>query len=228
MNNKFLENSFNRSKIALQNILNTTRIILQNKFSHLIIGIFIAWIISLLFFFKLPWFIDIRPEDYAELGNAFGSFNALLSGFAFAGVIYTIWQQQNSLNELKKQSQIQAKTAKLQSLITLHKFVSDTDILATPPDKNNTDTQKSTIQEDSSLAEAIEIGNRMSRISITLKKPFYITEIHRLHDELLRLENDADAIARHESLNKLIDTFCEKLKQEYNENLTHHNKAKNS
>jgi len=127
----------------------TKKEIEEDKLSGLVkllIGIFVIWIISI---FIIP-FIYSELGDRASFGDSFGVINSLFSGFAFAGIIYTILLQRKELSlqrkelqetreELKRSATAQEKserqqrrqsenlkiTAKLNALSTLVSYYSD-------------------------------------------------------------------------------------------------------
>lgn len=55
--------------------------------------------------FIIVFFIE-KPEDRAVFGDMFGAINALISGFAFAGVIYAILLQRSELELQRKELQL--------------------------------------------------------------------------------------------------------------------------
>lgn len=81
----------------------------ENKFLQFVMGIVFAWVLFLLFFFLVPFFGIDKPTKFAELGDAFGVFNALFSALAFAGVIYTILLQRDELELQRKELELQRK-----------------------------------------------------------------------------------------------------------------------
>ncbi len=112
----------------------------------LLIGVFVVWLISI---FIVP-FIYTELNDRALFGDSFGVINSLFSGFAFAGIIYTILLQRKELSlqrkelretreELKRSANAQEKsetqqrrqsenlkiTAQLNALSTLVSYYSD-------------------------------------------------------------------------------------------------------
>ncbi|KAF0195272.1 MAG: hypothetical protein FD166_2988 [Bacteroidetes bacterium] len=64
-----------------------------NPLIRLFIVVFLTWLISFFIFIK----IYNNPSTISEFGDAFGAINALFSGFAFAGIIYTILLQRKEL-----------------------------------------------------------------------------------------------------------------------------------
>jgi ferric iron reductase protein FhuF len=72
-----------------------------NGLFKLLIGIFLVWIISI---FVIP-FIYTELTDRASFGDSFGLINSLFSGFAFAGIIYTILLQRKELSLQRKELQ---------------------------------------------------------------------------------------------------------------------------
>ncbi|MDK8188795.1 putative phage abortive infection protein [Paenibacillus sp. UMB7766-LJ446] len=76
------------------------------KLLNVFIAVFIAWFVygAALFFYK----------DRGEFGDMFGSINTIFSGFAFGGIIYTIYQQRAEFRlqreELRLQREEVAKT----------------------------------------------------------------------------------------------------------------------
>lgn len=59
--------------------------------------IFVLWVANLYFLG------DLEPEHRGTFGDMFGGVNALFSGLAFAGVIYTILLQKEELREQRKE-----------------------------------------------------------------------------------------------------------------------------
>ncbi len=94
-------------------------------FTWLIITVIIIWIISGI----AIWHIFPSLEERSHFGDMFGAVNALFSGLALAGVIYTIYLQRNELklqrDELRLQREEVSKMASGQirhlhiSLLTL-------------------------------------------------------------------------------------------------------------
>ncbi|WP_059052221.1 hypothetical protein [Paenibacillus senegalimassiliensis] len=73
------------------------------------LGIFLAWALSAIL---IVLFID---EDFrGAAGDMFGAVNALFSGFAFAGLIYTISVQRQELKEQKRAIEMQTEELSLQ------------------------------------------------------------------------------------------------------------------
>lgn len=97
--------------------------------------ILIAWVLS---WFLIQYFIDKSPERGA-FGDQFGSVNALFSGFALAGILYTIMLQKKELalqrielEDTRKEFQTQNMTLKKQrfentffNLLSLHNEIVD-------------------------------------------------------------------------------------------------------
>jgi hypothetical protein len=77
-------------------------------FVIIVYGGFAALVLCITAFsdFNMPW--------AGTLGDVFGAINALFSGLAFAGLIYTISQQSKEMHEQQKQLKLQAKQLKLQ------------------------------------------------------------------------------------------------------------------
>jgi hypothetical protein len=60
--------------------------------------------------FGYPWlFEEIKLEDLAQKGDSFGAINALFSGLAFAGLIYTMIMQRQELEMQRKELAAQRK-----------------------------------------------------------------------------------------------------------------------
>jgi uncharacterized membrane protein (DUF485 family) len=117
-----------------------------NGLYKLLTVVFLIWIISII---TLPLFYEDISER-ALFGDSFGLINSLFSGFAFAGIIYTILLQRKELSlqrkelqetrlelkrsataqeasekQLKRQSENLKITAKLNALSTLVSYYSD-------------------------------------------------------------------------------------------------------
>ncbi len=99
------------------------------KFIFLLITVTIIWFASGYFLYSLP--------ERGTIGDMFGAINALFSGFAFAGLIYTILLQREELlltrNELegqKVQLEAQSNELKIQNFenkfFQLIKLINDT------------------------------------------------------------------------------------------------------
>lgn len=111
------------------------------------LGIYIIGIISVLIIIGLWYYTycelkDMPTNERGTLGDMFGTVNALFSGLAFAGIIFTILlqrkelgYQRNELKETRKEFIIQNKTLKSQrfentfyNLVSLHnQIVNDID-----------------------------------------------------------------------------------------------------
>ena len=67
----------------------------------------ITLFVIILFLWLLTWFILVQvvdePDERGMFGDMFGSVNALFSGFALAGIIYTIWLQRKELKLQRKE-----------------------------------------------------------------------------------------------------------------------------
>ncbi len=95
----------------------------------------LLWLFVLVFILWLIYLFTVRLivgkfNVSGLFGDSFGGFTALFSGFAFVGIIYTIWQQQKQLalqmeelalqrkeleltrNELKRSAEAQEKSEK--------------------------------------------------------------------------------------------------------------------
>lgn len=60
--------------------------------------------------FGYPWlFEEIKLEDLAQKGDSFGAVNALFSGLAFAGLIYTMIMQRQELEMQREELAAQRK-----------------------------------------------------------------------------------------------------------------------
>ncbi|MGK0447081.1 MAG: hypothetical protein ACJA2M_000853 [Polaribacter sp.] len=106
----------------------------ENNLSLYIIGIITVTLIVGLWYYTYCELKDLEPNDRGTLGDMFGTVNALFSGLAFAGIIFTILLQRKELSyqreelrETRKEFKIQNKTLKAQrfentffSLLTLH------------------------------------------------------------------------------------------------------------
>ena len=115
-----------------------------NRFKNLkyrieILGVIIA-LLMLFIWFGFFYFNDgINWDTRAKLGDSFGSLNALFSGLALAGIVFTILLQRKELSlqrdelkETRKEFQIQNKTLKIQrfentffNLLSLHHKIVD-------------------------------------------------------------------------------------------------------
>ncbi|MGF6354051.1 hypothetical protein ABIE27_001961 [Paenibacillus sp. 4624] len=73
-------------------------------------GVLTIWALS--GFFISLWFG--KPDGGGTFGDMFGAINALFSGFAFAGLIYTIAVQRQELQEQRKSIDMQTNEMKLQ------------------------------------------------------------------------------------------------------------------
>ena len=144
---------------------------------YLFIVIFIAWLLA--WFFIVSW-IPLETNDYGEelqmtrgtFGDMFGSINALFSGLALGGIVFTILLQKKELKlqrkelrDTRKEFSVQNDTLKrqrfentfFQLIHNHHQIVSKLDY------KNFT---KKTI-----LQEAVEdLNERFFNISIQMKK----------------------------------------------------------
>lgn len=150
-----------------------------NSLYKLLVVVFIIWILSI---FIVP-FIYPKLEDRALFGDSFGLINSLFSGFAFAGIIYTIILQRKELAlqrqelketrmELERSADAQEKsekqqrrqsenlkiTAKLNALSTLVSYYSD---LETKTKNINASKYKSSQREQEIYIQKIkEILNK--------------------------------------------------------------------
>jgi hypothetical protein len=73
-------------------------------------GVLLVWALS--GYFISMWFG--KPDGGGTFGDMFGAINALFSGFAFAGLIYTISVQRQELQEQKKAIEMQTEELSLQ------------------------------------------------------------------------------------------------------------------
>lgn len=109
------------------------------KYRIEILGVVIA-LLMLLIWFGFFYFNDgVNWDTRAKLGDSFGSLNALFSGLALAGIVFTILLQRKELSlqrdelkETRKEFQIQNKTLKIQrfentffNLLSLHHKIVD-------------------------------------------------------------------------------------------------------
>tara|TARA_R110002050_G_scaffold100607_2_gene208373 strand:- start:21901 stop:22779 length:879 start_codon:yes stop_codon:yes gene_type:complete len=114
----------------------------ENNIWLYIIGIFSVILIIVLWFLTYFYLKDLEPNDRGTLGDMFGTINALFSGLAFAGIIFTILLQRRELKYQREELQatrreftIQNKTLKSQKfentffgLMDLHnRIVNDID-----------------------------------------------------------------------------------------------------
>jgi len=106
----------------------------ENDFWIYTIGVIAVISIIGLWYFTYYVLKDLKPEDRGTLGDMFGTVNALFSGLAFAGIIFTILlqrkelrYQRDELKETRTEFIIQNKTLKNQrfentffNLLSLH------------------------------------------------------------------------------------------------------------
>lgn len=66
---------------------------------------------SMLFLWVGTWFLlgPMEPEERGTIGDMFGAVNALFSGFAFLGLIYTIILQKNELSLQRQELELTRK-----------------------------------------------------------------------------------------------------------------------
>jgi hypothetical protein len=100
----------------------------------LIVSISIVLLLIVLWVAFFYWNLETKLEHRAQIGDSFGSLNALFSALALAGVVITIilqsrelGLQRDELKETRKEFQIQNETLKIQrfentffSLLNLH------------------------------------------------------------------------------------------------------------
>lgn len=91
--------------------------------TSIFIGILVLWAV----FGWMIWKTFCSMEERGQFGDLFGAVNALFSGFAFAGVLITIWLQNKELKSSNDQFKLQNQTIKRQrfestffSLLELH------------------------------------------------------------------------------------------------------------
>ncbi|MEO0443974.1 MAG: hypothetical protein AAFZ92_09590 [Pseudomonadota bacterium] len=70
----------------------------MNKFFGLVFFILCVWFFSITFLF---WYFGLS-NNLSEAGEMFGGINALFSGLALAGIIYTNWLQSKEIKENQK------------------------------------------------------------------------------------------------------------------------------
>lgn len=75
----------------------------MQKFDRLIIGVLVIWLATPI----AAYFIFDNWTERGQFGDVFGSANALFSGFAFVGLIYTIWLQRNELEMQRDELKLQ-------------------------------------------------------------------------------------------------------------------------
>jgi hypothetical protein len=114
----------------------------ENNFWIYFIGFVVVVGILGLWYYTYLELKDLKPDDRGTLGDMFGTINALFSGLAFAGIIFTILlqrkelrYQRDELKETRAEFIIQNKTLKNQrfentfyNLVALHnQIVNDID-----------------------------------------------------------------------------------------------------
>ncbi|MGB5983085.1 MAG: putative phage abortive infection protein [Nonlabens sp.] len=133
----------------------------------LIIILIIVWTS---FFF---WNLETDLEHRAQIGDSFGSLNALFSALALAGVIVTIILQGRELSETRKEFQIQNKTLSNQrfentffNLLNLHhQIVEGIDYEETVQLENKKVWRIAGAQDDSNLVLKTYKGRDVFRLS---------------------------------------------------------------
>ena len=81
-----------------------------------IVWIIIIFLILTLIFFLYPIVLAYQFEklsDRGTFGDSFGALNAIISGLAFAGIIFTIFLQQNQLKMQREELALQRKELEL-------------------------------------------------------------------------------------------------------------------
>ncbi|RFC54041.1 putative phage abortive infection protein [Brumimicrobium aurantiacum] len=91
----------------------------DNKLNWIALGVIILIVTA--WFYAYFSLIDVKPEIRGTFGDMFGGVNALFSGLALAGIIYTILLQRNELKlqrdelrETRMEFKIQNETLKIQ------------------------------------------------------------------------------------------------------------------
>lgn len=115
---------------------------IENDSGLIITGVITVLIIIGIWYLTYLLLKDLEPSDRGTLGDMFGTINALFSGLAFAGIIFTILlqrkelrYQRDELKETREEFIIQNKTLKNQrfentffNLISIHnQIVNDID-----------------------------------------------------------------------------------------------------
>lgn len=134
----------------------------MNKKGYLfIIGILLFMLIIWIFY---PFILNIFFEsnnDRGVFGDSFGALNALISGLAFGGIIYTILLQQGQLNMQKEELILQRKELEL-----------------TRQELNRTaDAQEKSEKALSRQAENMELTSKISALSALFNA--YNNSLHR-------------------------------------------------
>lgn len=163
----------NGHKVPFESI-SGIKLVKKNNYGHLwklLGGITIAWLVSMVILYL--FFRKNAPET-AQFGDMFGVVNALFSGLALGGVIYTIFLQKDELKlqrkelrETRKEFESQNDTLKLQrfentffQLLTLHHEIIDKLNFT----ENGTTTQRNVFQlAVHSLANVLESNQGKGR-----------------------------------------------------------------
>lgn len=138
------------------------------KKKHILVitaGIFLVWVLSGVFI--STWFKDPQePLNSGTFGDMFGAVNALFSGLAFAGLIYTISVQRQELQEQKKAINMQTDELKLQ----IDAIKMQTEELALQREAIQMQTEELKLQRDETArsADQLEIQRKLMNFQLAL------------------------------------------------------------
>ncbi len=104
----------------------------RNVLGYMVIAIIIIWLLSAI----IIYYISPNWSDRGTIGDMFGAVNALFSGLAFVGLIYTIMLQREEISmnmkeiELNRKELKKSTNAQLQSQEALKEQVRQTHLTA--------------------------------------------------------------------------------------------------
>ena len=90
------------------------------SWKEILIGVLFIWI----FFGIAPhWLVGNNSEERGQYGDQFGAVNALFSGLAAGGLLWTIWQQRKEIDLVQEQLDVlesdQKKSQRVNSLCAI-------------------------------------------------------------------------------------------------------------
>lgn len=90
------------------------------SFQSLMLAVILGWMLG-----ALPALFLAKPDNAGQFGDMFGAVNALFSGLAFAGVVYAIFLQQQSIEAQRQDTKKATGASRRQLHIELQRLAID-------------------------------------------------------------------------------------------------------